>query len=669
MRERLLRQSRSRTSEEVYTVPVVVHVIHGGEPLGVGSNISDQQIFSQIEALNEDFRRMNSDTVNTPDIFKPVAADAGINFVLAKRDPFGGRTNGIVRVISTQSTWSYYDHEALLKSLSYWPAEDYINIWVVNELAGNWIAYSTYPVTNLPGITEPNYNRLIDGIVISRFYFGSNNKGNFELDKSYDKGRSLTHEMGHYLGLRHIWGDGPCHVDDHCDDTPPASSSHNNCPTGVSVQCGVESMFQNYMDYTPDRCMNLFTACQVWRMRTVLENSPRRLSLLTSPGLTPPEEYDLDLALYRILNPASVSCEKLMVPEIEVANLGSQTIHSFKIAYSIEGEVADTILFENLDLVRDQTFAVELNRVNLDNGSYTLRAQIVEVNGVADYNQLNDAKSIAFLIDDHSDFIPLVERFDGKASWDNLNWSVLNEDGAQSWELQAAKNGAEKNISATINSYEYEAVGERDWLVSPSLDFSGAEEPGMWFKLSYANRDTRNDKLSIAGSIDCGRTFPYLLYEKSGEALSIKSSTERWRPSGPEDWLEEYVDLSVLAGHPEARIAFIWTNGNGNIAYIDDIEFFASNAVDPVVRGKDDFVVYPNPINGRDVNLALRLAERQDIVVSVYDALGRRSLDLKFENALNQTIHAPLSSQLPAGIYIISLKGPKINKSKRFVVY
>lgn len=667
--EKQLRRAQSRTFEEVYTVPVVVHVIHGGEPVGIGSNISDQQIFSQIEALNEDFRRQNSDTVNTPDMFKPVAEDAGVNFVLAKQDPFGGRTNGIVRVMSSQSTWSYYDHEALLKSLSYWPAEEYINIWVVNELAGNWIAYSTYPVTDLPGITEPNFNRLIDGIVISRFYFGSNSKGTFELDKSYDKGRSLTHEMGHYLGLRHIWGDGPCEVDDRCDDTPPASNSHNNCPAGVSIQCGFESMFQNFMDYTPDRCMNLFTVCQISRMRTVLENSPRRLSLRTSPGLIPPEEYDLDLAYYRIVNPSSVSCQRIMVPEVELVNLGTQTVHSFKVAYAIQGVVSDTILFENLDLEQDKSFITELKHVNLENGSYKFSTQIVEVNGDKDYNQSNDAKSISFLVNDQSDFIPLIERFDGRLSWENLDWSVLNEDGEQGWDLQYTTNGIANNVSATINSHEYETVGQRDWLVSPALDFSEAEESGLWFKLSYAHRETRNDKLSIMASTDCGRSFPFLLYEKAGEGLAVESSAERWKPSGAEDWLDEYVDLTVVAGRQDVRIAFVWTNGNGNAVYLDDIEFFASQADDPIVNTKNDFLIFPNPLNGTEVNLALRLAERQDIVVSVYDALGRQTSDFKFENALNQVIKAPFSPQLPAGIYIISLKGPNINKSKRLIVY
>lgn len=678
VREKKMRNSafsQSRLLEQLYTVPVVVHVIHRGEPVGVGSNIPDEQIFSQMEALNEDFRRRNVDTVNTPDIFKPVAADVGINFVLAKTDPFGGKTNGIVRVMSEKTSWSYYTDEALLKSISYWPAEDYINIWVVNELSGNWIAYSTYPVSNLPGITEPNYNRLNDGIVISRLYFGSNEKGDFDLDRSYDKGRSLTHEMGHYLGLRHIWGDGPCEVDDYCYDTPPANASHNNCPTGISIQCGFESMFQNYMDYTPDRCMNLFTECQKERMRTVIENSPRRFSLLNSPGLYAPVEYDLDLALYRIEQPSMITCERFIIPEIVALNPGRQTVDRFKIAFSIESldpqavMVHDTVEFTDLALARDQSFPAELNHVNLENGMYRFSARIIEVNGSDDYNLANNAREMTFLISDHADFIPLVERFNGQLSWDNLKWSVLDEDNEQGWDLQYAKAGEDYNIAASINGYEYEKVGERDWLVSPTLDFSFVEDAGLWFKISYAYRERRNDRLSVVASTDCGITFPYVLFEKTGSALSGVQSDERWRPSGAADWTNEYVDLGVLAGRDNVRIAFIWTNGNGNSVYIDDIEFFTTNAEDPLVDIKNDFLLFPNPLSGEEFIIALRLAERQDLEVAIFDAFGRQTAGFTFKNGLNQVFEAPLTLRLPSGVYLVSLKGSKIKKTKRLIVY
>ena len=135
MKQKIEEKNRPQTlrlnsvKETVIKIPVVVHVIHNGEPYGTGSNISDEQIISQIEALNEDFRRQNADADQTLIIFQPVAADTEIEFVLAKQDPDGLPTTGIVRVRGTRDSWTD-STDSELKSLSYWPAEDYMNIWV-----------------------------------------------------------------------------------------------------------------------------------------------------------------------------------------------------------------------------------------------------------------------------------------------------------------------------------------------------------------------------------------------------------------------------------------------------------------------------------------------------------------------------------------------------------
>jgi len=121
---------------------------------------------------------------------------------------------------------------------------------------------------------------LTDGIVVGYKYFGSSEKGDFpELYAPYNLGRTTTHEVGHWLGLRHIWGDGDCTVDDFCEDTPPAAAPNNGCPEGA-ISCAAFDMYENYMDYSYDACMNIFTQCQKNRMRQVLETSPRRKSVV-----------------------------------------------------------------------------------------------------------------------------------------------------------------------------------------------------------------------------------------------------------------------------------------------------------------------------------------------------------------------------------------------------
>jgi gliding motility-associated-like protein len=286
MNENIIRHKaddKVKRIQKSYQVQVVVHIIHNGEIKGVGTNISDAQVYSQIEVLNNDFQRMNSDASKTPDEFQPFAADMPIEFLLAKTDPQGNPTNGINRVKGTQPDWDSIEDNEKIKSLSYWPAENYLNIWVcrLNDRYG----IAQFPVSTLPGLNDSSRSRLTDGLSISFEVFGSDDFGNFLLHPLYNKGRTTTHEMGHFFGLRHLWGDEEnCKGTDYVDDTPPQANQTLGCPSHPQKECPLDNpqnkMFQNYLDYTDDECMNLFTKGQVERMITVLENSPRRASLL-----------------------------------------------------------------------------------------------------------------------------------------------------------------------------------------------------------------------------------------------------------------------------------------------------------------------------------------------------------------------------------------------------
>ena len=165
------RISAASALNQVITIPVVIHVIHNGEVVGSGSNLDESRIIEQIQRLNKDFRRLNADTVNTPPEYLGVAADTEIEFVLAKRDPYGLPTSGIIRV---QGSRSVYDlvHNTELKASSYWPAEDYMNIWVVQ--LESLLGYAQFPVSTLGGLEIASENRLTDGVVIDTDFFGNN---------------------------------------------------------------------------------------------------------------------------------------------------------------------------------------------------------------------------------------------------------------------------------------------------------------------------------------------------------------------------------------------------------------------------------------------------------------------------------------------------------------
>ncbi|AQG82118.1 M43 family zinc metalloprotease [Spirosoma montaniterrae] len=273
--------ANGRVAAPVVTIPVIVHVVHNGEAVGTGRNISAAQVQAQLETLNEDFRRKPG-TRGFND--NPVGADIEIEFCLATVDP-QGRTmaeRGIDRVNGNRSTWDRDAIEGVLKPSSFWDPNKYFNIWVVEfASADRLLGYAQFPSqSGLPGIPSQS-PASTDGVVVTYRSFGNAEKGTFPVMQApYNLGRTLTHEVGHWLGLRHIWGDANC-GDDFCGDTPPQASESRGCQIG-RVSCGGVNMVQNYMDYSDDGCFNIFTNDQKARMRAVIDISPRRNSLITS---------------------------------------------------------------------------------------------------------------------------------------------------------------------------------------------------------------------------------------------------------------------------------------------------------------------------------------------------------------------------------------------------
>lgn len=270
-------QKARKAVASTYTIPVVVHVIYNTEI----ENVSDAQISSQMAVLNQDFRKLNSDTLASTHPFAAAAGDATIEFCLANVDPSGAPTTGITRTKTDVTSWadSILDNIKSTANGGYdnWDPTKYLNLYVVN-LDGGTLGFASFPdeLTNQPSL---------DGVVIRYEAFGTigtAGTGGFDVNKG---GRTATHEVGHWLNLRHIWGDETCGSDS-VDDTKPAKDANYHCPTfphNANNGCGTDAngeMYMDYMDYVDDNCMAMFTKGQVDRMHAAL-NGPRS-GLLTS---------------------------------------------------------------------------------------------------------------------------------------------------------------------------------------------------------------------------------------------------------------------------------------------------------------------------------------------------------------------------------------------------
>lgn len=600
MQQQLIQNQASAIIGGVYYIPVVVHVIHNGEAVGTGTNVSFAAIQSQIDVLNEDFRKIfGSNGWNT----HPDGADTQIEFCLAQRRPDGSAfpagepgVNRINRntVGFTAPPYSQAYMNATIKAYTFnnnvptatrgWDPAKYMNIWLAN-LSGGLLGYAQFPQSPLGGMGCGNQAAGTDGVVFLYNSIGKSSVTGFT--GAYNEGRTATHEIGHWLGLRHIWGDGGCTVDDFCNDTPEAGAANYGCPVGTNSCTGAPDagvdMIENYMDYTDDLCMNIFTNDQKMRMRTVLENSPLRASLINSDACTPP--LTVDASVVYIINPKGDNCIGSITPSVTLKNRGSGALTSATISYKIDNGTPTSFAWTG-NLASGATANVSLPAFTTTAGQHMFKAYSTLPNGSADQATAYDTSGISFVVSPGIS-APFTETFDGGTFPPDVRWVVENPtNDCFEWVGASATSitGVFNNNAAQFPGFGNN-TGQTENLITPIFTLPcNATAASLQFDVAYRRRNTtaaNYERLYVEISENCGATWNTTpIYDKTGTALQVLTNTltTYYTPVGATDWRTETINLLPFVTTSSKNIKFRIraVAANGNNIYIDNLKFNAT---------------------------------------------------------------------------------------------
>ncbi len=635
LEEHTLNYSESDRSgdEPVYVVPVVFHVIHMNGP----ENISDAQIRNAVDIMTRDFRKQNTDIVNVVPQFQSIAADCQIEFRLATKDLNNNCHSGINRV---QSSLTYDGWNDGLKGLSYWPRNKYLNIWVCANLEGA-AGYSIFPQH-----VSSSWEAGEDGIVILSNYVGNIGTG------SEARSRALTHEIGHWLNLSHLWGDSNypgdesnCGMTDWVSDTPQ-TIGHISCNLAASTCDGSLDNVQNYMEYS--YCSNMFTAGQRARMRAALTSpvASRNQLITQSNGIAT-----------GVINPPL--CVAAFSSSIKTVCEGS--------TITFQDESYSAITNWNWDFGDGTTLQgsnplIHKNPAHqyLTSGTYTVTLTV---------NQ--GASSLTKTMENYIHVFPasmisqnLYEGFEGQ--WPNSNFFVDNQNQDLTFEITptASFSGSK---SLKLRNHGNTVLGNTDILYTATFDLSNAANAELSYRWAYAGKTTPSaDKLVISFSGDCGSTWAVRRTREGVSGLSTAASINtQFTPTTSSQWGGESLTIgaaSWLTNNFQARFEFIGQGGNN--LYLDDINITANFPVGvSELKPTSLFGVYPNP-SSSNMTLDFMLQSSEEVSIMLYNTTGQLCENL-YKGHLPAGKHLFSIEKQPAGLYnMILTQGKNVSVQK-----
>lgn len=644
MHEQIMRAANmpaSMDDREDIIIPVVVHILHNN---GEG-NISDEQVYSGIEMLNEDFNRLNDDADDTRDTpeapFLDNASNMGIRFEMAKLDPDGNCTNGIQRRFVGSQSYNCDDAAKHYSTggLDAWNRNYYFNIWIVNSISsgggGTTLGYAEFPY----GGGSSNF-----GVIIRNDAYGKTGTASGD--------RTLTHEVGHCLGLLHTF-QGGCHASacnengDYCCDTPPVSEAQWSCvptqntcdevPGGDPYGFDANDQFENFMSYSP--CQNMYSEDQ----KNIVLNNIENITFLGN--LVDPDNYDING-----VGTPEILCRAQFFSDQPTALCSGQSLAFYDNSYAtvsswnwtFEGGSPATSDEENPVITYDTP------------GVYSVTLEVSD--GVSTVSSTSEGYVV--VLDANGESLPYHEGFEELTTLpDNERFLIMDEDEEDYWELtDLASYSGEKCAYIPNRGNDNYTLDE---LISGTIDLSGvdADEDMIFnFKYAYSKRYSLNDEwLRFYISNDCGETWA-LRKNLHGDELSEENQGSSYFPEDQSEWTQVNItNINSTYYTTGFRYKFQFENDLGNNIFIDDINMFSSSMAGFDVSESSDFnlEVYPNPSEG-NINLNISDFQGGNVTISLWNAMGQQVINL-YQGEVqtgNRTFNFDLNNITP-GLYYI----------------
>ena len=636
-----------------WIIPVVVHNITHDDGMGY---VSKNEIENQLTTLTNDFKRLNSDASNTRAVFAPYAAAMDIEFRLAHIDPNGNCTEGIVRVDNPLSNFPVPRNS--VKGVSYWDSKKYFNIWVIDNIestsTGGYVAgYAQFPTSGI----NATY-----GVVMKASSFGGGE-------------RTLTHEVGHCLGLYHTFqsscgnncansGDGIC-------DTPPAYEDTYNCDVNQNTCANdatgpdpygsnVVDQIENYMSY--DNCQNMFSleqgdAMAFYLNSTSISNGLAQLSAnsnLIATGVADPYTPADCVPIAEFNYNKSYICQGDSVQFYDQSYDATPTVYNWQFT----GGTPSTSGIENPVITYNTpgVFSVT-NQPGTSAGSSSLtKSNIITVSSLAaDYSGI------------------IVDGFENSTDFNN-QWRIENLDGGSQTFVRTTSAAATGNASVRIQNRFISTEGVKHELISPSYDLSVLSNPTINFKRAFARRSTTNtDRLLVWYSLDCGYSWFLAMPPLSGSNLSSIGSTLQtgnWVPTA-NDWAIKSRTLAAITNETNVRFKFAFESGLGNNLYLDDINIDGTLSVEEQFKNITGFNVFPNPTSS-SAKISFQLVDDvENLTIRVRNAVGQ-----VVTNVINgesfavgrYTLQIDEDKKLSSGLYFIEFSADDKVQVQKLIV-